>query len=100
MVEPGTPHTFYNHTEETATVITEWRPGMEMLGFLDKWFELARCGQVNSKGMASPLQTAVLFDSYLDSIALPVLPLALQRVLFRSLGNLGRRRGYTAWRTA
>lgn len=97
-VPPGTPHTFCNHTDETAVVIVEWQPGLGMAGFLDKWFQLARSGELNSKGMATPLQTAVLFDAYLDSIALPVLPLRLQRLLFRGLGRLGRRRGYDAGR--
>jgi quercetin dioxygenase-like cupin family protein len=48
-VEPGTPHTFYNHADKPAVILTEWRPGLRMAGFLDKWFELARSGQLNSK---------------------------------------------------
>lgn len=95
-VEPSSPHTFYNHTGETAIVLVEWQPGRDMAAFLDKWFELARRGRLNSKGMATPLQTAVLFDAYLESIALPLVPLGVQRTLFRGLGRLGRRRGYSA----
>ncbi len=97
-VQPGRSHGFYNHTDESAVVITEWQPGLGMAGFLDEWFELARSGKLNSKGMATPLQTAVLFDAYLDSIALPALPLGLQRNLFHGLARLGRRRGYDAGR--
>jgi quercetin dioxygenase-like cupin family protein len=97
-VEPRTPHTFSNPTDEPAVILTEWRPGLGMAGFLDKWFELARSGQLNSKGLPSLLQTAVLFDAYLESIALPALPFGLQRMLFRGLGRLGRRRGYTSAR--
>lgn len=95
-IEPATPHTFYNHTEEPVVVVTEWRPGLGMAEFLDKWFELARTGQLNSKGRSGLLQTAVLFDAYLDSIALPTIPLGFQRVLVGGLGRLGRRLGYTA----
>ena len=90
------PHTFWNHTSREAVVTIEWRPGMAMAAFLDKWFQLARDGELNEKGMATPLQTAVLFDAYLDSIALPVIPVAVQRQLLRVLGRWGRSRGYSA----
>jgi predicted methyltransferase MtxX (methanogen marker protein 4) len=37
---------------------------------------------------------SVLFDEYLDEIHLALVPLRLQRLLFRALAFLGRRRGY------
>lgn len=95
-VEPGTRHTFYNHTDQTAVVVTEWDPALSMARFLDKWFELARSGQFNKKGMPPLLQVAVLFDAYLEAIALPGIPLELQRPLGRVVSRLGRLRGYTA----
>jgi hypothetical protein len=67
-----------------------------MADFLDAWFWLARDGHFNDKGMPSPLQTAVLFDTYLDSIAIPWIPLPLQRGIFGLLGAMGRRRGLTS----
>jgi len=94
-VQPGVRHSFHNHTDEPAVVLVRFEPGLDMARFLDKWFELARNGQLNSKGRSGVLQTAVLFDAYLDSIALPGLPLGLQRLLFRGLSGLARRRGYT-----
>ena len=94
-VSPGTAHTFWNHTNAPAVVITTWKPGLQIADFLDAWFSLARNGRLNDKGMSSPLQTAVLFDAYLDSIAIPKLPLAVQRGVFGLLGRIGRRRGLT-----
>jgi hypothetical protein len=37
---------------------------------------------------------AVLFDEYLEEIRLPVVPLAVQRVVFKALAAVGTRRGY------
>jgi hypothetical protein len=42
------------------------------------------------------LQVAVLFDEYLDEVHLPLVPFRLQRVAFRLIARLGRRRGYRA----
>lgn len=95
-VDSNTPHRFWNHTGEQALVVIEWRPGAAMAHFLDKWFQLARDGELNRKGLAAPLQTAVLFDAYLDSIAIPVIPIAMQRQILRVTGRWGRKRGYTA----
>ena len=95
-VEPKIPHTYWNHTDQQALVVIEFQPGVAMVNFLDKWFQLARDGELNSKGMARPLQTAVLFDAYLDSIAVPVVPIAIQRQILRLVGRWGRSRGYTA----
>ena len=95
-VEPKIPHRFWNHTDQQALVVIEWQPGVAMANFLDKWFQLARDGELNSKGLARPLQTAVLFDAYLDSIAIPVIPIAIQRQILRLVGRWGRNCGYTA----
>ncbi len=61
--------------------------------FLEAVYMLARRGEVDSEGKPALLQMAVLLDEYQDSIALPGLPLGLQRVAFSILGALGRRRG-------
>ena len=95
-VGPNTAHKFWNHSDEQAVVLIEWDPGMEMALFLDRWFQLARDGHLNDKGMSTPLQTAVLFDAYLESIAIPVVPIAVQKRLFRTFARWGARRGYTS----
>ena len=53
------------------------------------------CAPLPGRATTRPLlQIAVLFDEYLDEVHLPVVPFAVQRLLFRALAWLGRRRGY------
>jgi len=60
---------------------------------------LAKAGRVNAKGMPSVLQLAVLVDTTMPATYLDGLPIPLQRVVFGSLGWLGRVAGYkTAYR--
>ena len=92
-VSPGAPHTWFNHTDERAVVSVEMDPGLTMASFLDEWYELARAGQLNSKGDLSLLRTAVLFYPHVENglMAVPGIPLGIQPALMRSLSWLGRR---------
>jgi quercetin dioxygenase-like cupin family protein len=94
-VPPGASHTWYNHTEEPAVVRVEMDPGLTMARFLDEWYELARDGQLNSKGDLGLLRTAVLFHPHVGNglMAVPGIPLGVQPALMRSLSWLGRRLG-------
>ena len=92
-VPPGTSHTWHNHTDEPAVVLVEMDPGFTCAQFLDQWYELARAGRLNSKGDLGLLQIAALFYPHTDIMAVPGIPLGLQRALMRSLSWLGRQRG-------
>jgi quercetin dioxygenase-like cupin family protein len=94
-VPPGFSHTWHNHTDDLAVVLVEMDPGYSMAQFLDQWFELARAGRLNSEGDLNFLHSAVLFYPHLDTMAVPGIPLGLQRGLMRGLSWLGRRRGVT-----
>jgi quercetin dioxygenase-like cupin family protein len=96
-VPPGASHTWHNHTKEPAVILVEMDPGYSTAQFLDQWYELARAGRLNSKGDLGFLQSMALFSPHIDAVAAPGIPLGLQRVLTRSLGSLGRRRGSTAF---
>ena len=92
-VAPGTSHTWHNHTDEPAVVLVEMDPGFTCAQFLDEWFELARAGLLNSKGDLGVFRSAMLFYPHADIMAVPGIPLGLQRTVMRSLSWLGRRRG-------
>jgi quercetin dioxygenase-like cupin family protein len=92
-VAPRTAHTWYNHTDEPAVVLVEWNPGYSAAEFLDEWYEMAREGRLDSKGDLGLLEGAALFYPHLDAVAMPRIPLGIQRVLMRSLSWLGQRRG-------
>jgi quercetin dioxygenase-like cupin family protein len=55
---------------------------------------LAKAGRVNAKGLPSLLQLGVLIDTTMPATYLAGPPIALQRVLFGTLGWLGRLAGY------
>lgn len=92
-IAPRTTHTWFNHTDEPAVVIVEMDPGYRFAQFIDQWYELARAGRLNSRGDLGLLDTTALFDAtVLDTLALPGVPVALQKALFRGFGPLARRR--------
>jgi mannose-6-phosphate isomerase-like protein (cupin superfamily) len=93
-VPPGSSHTWHNHTNDLAVVLVEIDPGYGAARFFDEWFRLARDGRLNSKGDTSFLQSMALFHPHVgDLMAVPGIPLGLQRTLARSFGWIGRRRG-------
>ena len=60
---------------------------------------LAKAGRVNAKGLPNLLQLGVLIDTTMPATYLAGPPIVLQRVLFGTLGWLGRLAGYkTAYR--
>ncbi|MBI3264607.1 MAG: hypothetical protein HYZ58_15885 [Acidobacteria bacterium] len=60
---------------------------------------LAKAGRVNAKGLPNLLQLGVLIDTTMPATYLAGPPIALQRVLFGTLGRIGRLAGYkTAYR--
>jgi hypothetical protein len=98
VVPPRTPHGLRNVGRDVAHFLIELSPprrGEEGLRIL---FGLQRDGRVRvTRFSARPLlQVAVLFDEYLDEVQLPAVPFRVQRLAFRALARLGRRRGYGA----
>jgi mannose-6-phosphate isomerase-like protein (cupin superfamily) len=95
LVPPGTAHGLMNVGSSVAHFLIELSPrrGEEGLRTL---FGLQRDGRVRvTRFAARPLlQVAVLFDEYLDEVHLPVVPFRVQRLAFRALARIGKRRGY------
>ena len=57
---------------------------------------LAKAGRVNSKGLPNLLQLAVIVETTMPATYLEGLPIPLQRMLFGTLGTVGRLAGYKA----
>jgi hypothetical protein len=96
VVPPGTAHGLRNGGREVAHFRIELRPPRRGEEGLRALFGLQRDGRVRvTRFAARPLlQVAVLFDEYLDEVHLPLLPFRSQRLAFRALARIGRRRGY------
>ncbi len=96
IVPRGTPHRFWNDSEEEVRLEGEVRPALRMETFLETMFGLARDGKTNSNGVPSLLQAAVIMSEYSDEVYLAQPPLAVQKVLFGILAPIGRLFGYKA----
>ena len=98
-VPAGTPHGFRNTGDAVAHFLIELTPPLRGEEGLRTLFGLQRDGRLRlaSRGVPRPvLQLAVLFDEYLDEITLPLVPFAVQRLVFRALARLGKWRGYAS----
>ncbi len=95
-IEPGVWHDWWNEADVDAVVRVEITPGERFIHMIETLFGLAREGHVNKRGMPHPLQLALFATEFSDVIVLRKPPAAVQRVLFRTLAPIARRRGYRA----
>ena len=59
-------------------------------------YGLAADGKTNRLGMPNPLRLAVIAEHHLDTVALPVVPVSLQRAALAVGAPIGRMLGYRA----
>jgi hypothetical protein len=94
VVEPGTPHRFWNAGEGEARFLCEVRPALDFESLIETMFALAAAGKTNRRGMPNPLRLAVIARSHFDTVRLPFPPAALQRAALAVGAWLGRLVGY------
>lgn len=96
----GVSHEHWNPGAEPARVVWERRPAFDDEAWAESLFTLAQRGEVDENGVPGPLQLAVITDAYpVESVYLPGVPVAVQRVGFSILGTTGRLAGYEATHT-
>jgi mannose-6-phosphate isomerase-like protein (cupin superfamily) len=95
VVEPGTPHKFWNMGDEEARFVCEVRPALQFESLLETMFTLAADGKTNKKGMPNPFRLAVIARAHFDTVRLPQPPAWLQRAGLALGAPLGRVLGYT-----
>ena len=79
VVPAGAPHMLWNEGSEELHVLNEFRPALNMEGFLEAFLGLAASGKVSRRGIPHTWQMAALLHSYRDEIALPFVPRGAQR---------------------
>ena len=94
VVEPGTPHRFWNMGEEEVRFVCEVRPALQFESLLETMFALAGDGKTNKKGMPNPLRLAVIARAHFDTVRLPQPPAWIQRAGLALGAPLGRLLGY------
>jgi hypothetical protein len=72
IVEPGTPHRFWNAGDEPVTFVCEIRPALQFESLLETMFALAAAGKTNRKGMPNLLRLAVIAEAHFDTVRLAV----------------------------
>jgi quercetin dioxygenase-like cupin family protein len=71
VVPPGTPHTWWNPSQQEAATLIQFRPALDTETFFETFFGLAADGKVNRKGLPNPLQMMVLARDYRREMQLP-----------------------------
>jgi quercetin dioxygenase-like cupin family protein len=94
VVEPGTPHKFWNMGDEEVRFVCEVRPALQFESLLETMFALAEDGKTNKKGMPNPLRLAVIARAHFDTVRLPQPPAWLQRAGLALGAPVGRLFGY------
>src|SRR6266705_6696953 len=96
VVEPGTPHRFWNAGEDEVRFVCEVRPALQFESLLETMFSLAADGKTNRKGMPNLLRLAVIANAHFDTVRLPFPPAWLQRASLALGAPLGRLFRYEA----
>src|SRR6266576_3637986 len=94
VVEPGTPHRFWNGGEDEVRFVCEVRPALQFESLLETMFALAEDGKTNRKGMPNPLRFAVIANAHFDTVRLPFPPALVQRIALALGAPVGRLAGY------
>ena len=94
VVEPGTPHNFWNKTNADARVMVEIRPALALESLIETMYSLAADGKTNRWGMPSPFRLAVIADAHFDTVRVPFVPVWLQRAALAAGAPVGRLVGY------
>jgi mannose-6-phosphate isomerase-like protein (cupin superfamily) len=94
LIDPGTPHRFWNAGNEALRFRAEVRPALEFESLIETMFGLAADGKTNRKGMPSPLRLAVIAHHHFDVVRLPLVPHLFQRAALVPGALLGRLVGY------
>ena len=94
VVEPGTPHKFWNEGAEDARFRCKVSPALTFEALIETMFGLANDGKTNKKGLPNPLRLAVIAKAHFDVVRLPSPPAWLQKSGLALGAPLGRLFGY------
>jgi mannose-6-phosphate isomerase-like protein (cupin superfamily) len=93
VIPAGTPHTFRNEGPEGAHSIAEFRPALRIAECFETLFALAQRGELDARGMPSPLQLALSGPEFGREMRLPSPPWLIQRLALAPLAPFARLRG-------
>jgi mannose-6-phosphate isomerase-like protein (cupin superfamily) len=96
-VPSGAPHRLFPVGDGEVHAAFELRPALRSEVLIETYAGLAREGKVNERGYPHPLQLAVFVREFEPEGYATRPAVAVQRVVFGLLSEIGRRRGYRPW---
>jgi quercetin dioxygenase-like cupin family protein len=94
-VSPGTPHRWWNDTDQEARVLLELRPALNTEIFFETLYGLARDGKTDENGVPNLLQQAVTLNGVnKGEIYRAWPPVPVQKAVLAALAPVGRLLGY------
>ena len=94
VVEAGTPHNFWNKTDEPVRMLVEVRPALSIESLLETMYGLAADGKTNRWGMPNPFRLAVIANEHFDVVRVPLVPSWAQRAALAVGAPIGRLCGF------
>ena len=94
IVPKGTPHTWWNPSQEEAAALIQFRPALDTETFFETFFGLAADGKVGRTGLPNPLQMMVLASEYRREMQLPRPAQTVLGPIAMLLAPVGRALGY------
>ncbi len=91
MVDPGVAHGIYNDPQRELRLRCQLTPALGIERYFAAVFALAAAGQVNRKGLPSPLRLASIAIEHAPGTYQAGIPVALQRAGLAVAATLGRR---------
>lgn len=94
IVPPGTPHKWWNTTDEKVHIDYVVQPALPLDRFLESVFALVQAGKSDKKGLPSPLRMAPILRRHWDVLYLAKPPLPIQKLVMGILSVPAKLMGY------
>ena len=95
VVNPGEAHEVHNECGEDAVFVVEVSPALKTERRLEIIFGLAKEGRTNQNGRPeNVLQRGIIAHDFINEVALPGIPLVVQKAVVAPLAALGQLLGY------
>jgi quercetin dioxygenase-like cupin family protein len=96
VVEPQTPHKFWNAGDDEVRFVCTVTPALQFERLIATMFSLAADGKTNKKGMPNPIRLAVIANRHFDDVRLPLIPPSLQKLALALGAPVGMLLGFAA----
>lgn len=95
-IPANVPHYFWNSDDTVAHYLQEFRPALKIDSFFETFFELAKDGKLNKKGIPNFFHVSIIGLAHKDEIRLTNPPWVLQNIIYKILSPFGKLIGYRA----